>query len=121
MAYGAAILTLALWLPGYGTGATITYALIFGFTSGCLVSLPPSLVAQLSDIKQIGTRTGLVFFVASIAVLTGTPIGGQLIVAENGGYRSMQIFSGAVMLGGGALCFTALRVQVGGWKILRRV
>ena len=120
MAYTTSIITLALWVPGSGTGATIVFALIFGFTSGCMVSLPPSLVAQLSDIKQIGVRTGMMFFVVSIAVLIGTPIGGQLIIHDNGGYRSTQIFSAAVMLAGG-LCFTALRVQVGGWKVFKRV
>lgn len=39
------------------------------------MSLVPSVVAQISDIRQIGVRNGTVFFIVSIAALTGTPIG----------------------------------------------
>ena len=116
----SAVLSLALWLPGYGTAATIVFAVIFGFSSGCIVSLPPSLVAQLSDIRAIGVRTGAMFFVVAIATLIGTPIGGQLIIADNGGFKKVQIFSGVVMMAGTA-CFLALRVEIGGWKINRIV
>ena len=64
------IFTLALWIPGNGQGATIAYSVVFGFFSGAYLSLIGGLVAQISVPSEIGYRTGLVFLVSSIPVLT---------------------------------------------------
>lgn len=116
----SAVITLALWLPASGTGAVVTFALIFGFSSGSIVSLAPTLIAQISDVRQIGVRTGTMFSLVALAVLVGSPIGGQLVISDNGGYRKMQAFSGALMAGG-ALMYAALRVRVGGWSLTKKV
>ena len=107
------IIVLALWLPSSGSGATVVFALVFGFSSGAVVSILPALVATISPISQIGVRTGCNFSVVAVAVLIGSPIGGQLI--EKDGYESMQGFGGALM-GGGALVFATLWVRLGGLK-----
>jgi MFS family permease len=104
---------LALWLPSSGTGATVVFALLFGFSSGAVASILPALVATISPISQIGVRTGCNFSVVAVAVLIGSPIGGQLI--ENDGLRSMQGFSGALM-GAGCMVFAVLWVRLGGFK-----
>lgn len=52
------ILVLALWLPARGNVAYILFAAFYGFSSGAFVSLAPALIAQISDIRQIGVRTG---------------------------------------------------------------
>ena len=91
----------------------IAFTLIFGFSSGAVASILPSLVAQVSHISQIGVRTGCNFSVVAVAVLIGSPIGGQLI--QNDGYKSMQGFSGALMAGG-FVVFTILWVRLGGLK-----
>ncbi len=88
------ILVLALWLPARGNVPYILFAAFYGFTSGAFVSLAPALIAQISDIRQIGVRSGSMFMVISFAVLVGNPIGGALVVAEGGSYTHLQIFGG---------------------------
>ena len=116
----SAILVLALWLPSSGTGAVVTFALLFGFSSGGVVSLAPTLVASISDVRQIGVRTGVMFSLVAVAVLIGSPIGGQLIQQDNGGFRTMQGFAGAMMMGG-TVCYALLRWRVGGLSLRKKV
>lgn len=63
------ILVLALWLPARGNVPYILFAAAYGFSSGAFVSLAPALVAQISDIRHIGVRTGSMFAAISIAAL----------------------------------------------------
>ncbi|KAF6219295.1 hypothetical protein HO133_005120 [Letharia lupina] len=39
-------------------GPYILFAAFYGFSSGAFVALAPALIAQISDIRQIGVRTG---------------------------------------------------------------
>ena len=119
-AIGSSILVLALWLPSSGTGAIVTFTLLFGFVSGGVVSLAPTIVANISDVRQIGVRTGAMFSCVAVAVLIGSPIGGQLIVQDNGSYKTMQGFSGAMMMGG-TICYALLRWRVGGLSLSKKV
>ncbi|EXJ73353.1 uncharacterized protein A1O5_03113 [Cladophialophora psammophila CBS 110553] len=107
------LIILCLWVPSSGTAATVVFCAIFGFSSGATASILPSCVAQISHISQIGVRTGCLFSVVAVAVLIGSPIGGQLI--SNDGYRSMQGFSGALM-GGGFVVYALLWLKLGGLK-----
>lgn len=109
------ILVLALWLPARGNVPYILFAAFYGFSSGAFVSLAPALVAQISDIRQIGVRTGSMFAVISVAALVGNPIGGALVSNENGNYTHLQIFCGITMLGG-SVAFVAARWSLAGFK-----
>ncbi|OAL35773.1 hypothetical protein AYO20_04923 [Fonsecaea nubica] len=109
----SSLITLCLWVTSSGTAATVVFCLIFGFSSGAAASILPSCVAQISHISQIGVRTGCLFSVVAVAVLVGSPIGGQLIT--NDGYRSMQGFSGA-MLAAGSVVYGILWIKLGGLK-----
>ena len=109
----SAILVLALWIPATSNAPIIVFAALFGFTSGCYVSMVPALVAQISDIRQIGVRSGTTFFIVSIATLTGQPIAGTLITKNDGGYLYLQIFCGIIMLVGSSLFFAARTAQCG--------
>ncbi|KAL8799246.1 MAG: hypothetical protein Q9182_006048 [Xanthomendoza sp. 2 TL-2023] len=108
------ILVLGLWLPARGNIPYILFAAFYGFSSGAFVSLAPALVAQISDIRAIGVRTGSMFAVISVAALVGNPIGGALVSDEGGNYRNLQIFCGIMMLGG-SVAFVAARWSVAGW------
>ncbi len=112
-AFLSCIIVLALWLPSSGSAAAVMFAIVFGFSSGAVASILPAIVATISPISQIGVRTGCNFSVVAIAVLIGSPIGGQLI--QNDGYKSMQGFSGA-LLGAGSLVYTVLWIRLGGLK-----
>lgn len=113
----SAILTLALWIPGsHSAAAIIVYAMSFGFTSGAFISLIPALVAQLSDIRQIGIRTGTAFAVQSFGALTGSPIGGAIVSAQGGDYLGLQLFCGLSMAASVVVYIVARTLFVGGLK-----
>lgn len=89
------------------------YALLFGVSSGGFISLAPALIAQVSDIGQMGSRTGAVYAIQSFATLTGSPVAGALVSAMDGRYLGLQLFCGFAVL---ASCFALIAsriVQVG--------
>lgn len=114
--YLSAILVLALWLPSRGNAPAIVFSALYGFSSGAFVSLAPAVVAQISDLREIGVRNGTYFAIISFATLTGTPIGGALVPdVQHGSYIKLQIFSGVVTFAG-ATFFVLARGSVAGFK-----
>ncbi|KAI1123181.1 major facilitator superfamily domain-containing protein [Nemania abortiva] len=106
------IITLALWIPGSkSTAAIIVYGGIFGFSSGGIISLLPACMAQISDIREIGTRNGVNLFFAAVGALTGSPIGGAISGGKH--YLGLQLFTGITMLAGSLLYVIARTVLVG--------
>ena len=75
--------------------------------------MAPTLVAQISDIRQIGTRVGAAFALQSFGALTGSPIGGAIVSAQNGDYLGLQLFCGVAMIIGCVAVAVARYVQVG--------
>ena len=118
--YLSAILVLALWLPAKGNVPIILFAAFYGFSSGAFVSLAPACVAQISDIRQLGVRTGSLFAIISFAALTGNPIGGQLVKERNGSFTHLQIFCGIMMFGGASM-FIVSRTALVGLKMKTKV
>jgi MFS family permease len=114
------IIILALWLPAKSNAPIIVFAALFGFGSGAFVSLAPSVIAQISDVRQIGVRTGSFFAVISVAALISQPIGGALITQWNGSYTGLQIYAGILCVGG-ACSITLARIRVGGYKLTAKV
>jgi MFS family permease len=108
------IITLALWIPGSSnTAAIIVYSVLFGFTSGGFISLAPVCVAQLSDIREIGARTGVAFLVQSLGALTGSPIGGAIVQSQGGSFLGLQVYCGVAMLVATCMYTGARFMQVG--------
>ena len=118
--YLSACLVLALWIPARGNIPIILFAALYGFSSGAFVSLAPALVAQISDVRQIGMRTGTMFAVISVAALVGSPIGGALNSAEGGRYLNLQIFCGVLMVAGSTV-FIAARISLSGFHLYKKV
>lgn len=115
--YLSAILVLALWLPSRSNAPAIVFSAMYGFGSGAFVSLAPALIAQISDLREVGVRNGTCFSIISFAALTGTPIGGALVPdVLTGSYTRLQVFCGVVMLAGASL-FVVARIVVGGVKM----
>ncbi|KAJ3524305.1 hypothetical protein NM208_g12110 [Fusarium decemcellulare] len=104
---------LAVWIPVKDTAGILVFSIIFGFSSGGYISLAPTLIAQISDIRQIGTRVGTAFAIQSFGALTGSPIGGAIVSAQNGDYLGLQLFCGCAMIAGTVFIFAARYVQVG--------
>ena len=120
MAVITTILVLGMWIPASSNAAIILFAAFFGFTSGTIVSMAPALVAQISDVRQIGVRTGTIFTIVSIAVLVSNPIAGALIVADNGGFIKLQVFAGCMMAGGSVVLIMS-RIKLAGFNITAKV
>ncbi|OAA73361.1 Major facilitator superfamily domain, general substrate transporter [Cordyceps fumosorosea ARSEF 2679] len=97
--YLSGVWILALWITSSTQSALIAFAALFGFSSGAYISLVTPVVAQISPLPEIGFRTGIVFFVASIGGLTTNPVSGALI-DSSGGYTGMKIFAGVLCLVG---------------------
>ncbi|VTT69321.1 unnamed protein product [Fusarium fujikuroi] len=105
------ILMLALWLPGHSHESAIAFAALFGFSSGTYTAISPALIAHISDLEEIGTRSGTMYAFMSVAALTGSPIGGALISSADGSYWKLQVFAGC-MIGAGTACYIAARLYL---------
>lgn len=114
------ILVLAMWLPARGNVPYILFAAFFGFSSGAFVSLAPALIVQISDVRQIGVRTGSMFAAISVAALVGNPIGGALVSHEHGNYQNLIIFCGVMMFGGSCM-FVVARASLEGLNLKKKV
>jgi MFS family permease len=120
MAFFAAILSLALWLPATGDTPLIVFAILYGVASGAFVALIPAMIAQISDISEIGHRTGFAFAILSIPALVSNPIGGAILSADNGKFHDMQIYAG-IMLFVGSCLFVVTRFTLVGFKVWTKV
>ncbi|KAI1352061.1 monocarboxylate permease-like protein [Xylaria sp. FL0043] len=106
------IFTLALWVPGHTTGTTLAFGAVYGFTSGAFISLAPAVIAQISDLRQIGARSGVLLFVSSLGALTGSPVGGAIVTAEHGEYLGLKLFTGLTISLAAVFLVIARAVQV---------
>jgi MFS family permease len=70
------------------------FGVLYGVSSGAIVST----LAPLSspDMKNIGTRMGMAFAIASVGLLIGNPIAGALLKGRSN--VGLQVFSGAYLL-----------------------
>ena len=116
MCFFSGTIVLALWLPAAANAPIIIFAALYGLGSGAFVSLNPAMIAQISNIRQIGVRLGTEFAILSIAGLFSNPIGGALISHDHGGFRGMQIFCGVVLLAGSTVLVFA-RCSLVGFKL----
>ncbi|KAL2005132.1 hypothetical protein VTN00DRAFT_2982 [Thermoascus crustaceus] len=109
-------IVLALWLPARGNTPLVIFAILYGFGSGTFVTLLPAMIAQISDIEEIGLRVGLEYATISIAALVSNPIGGTLIGRDHGGFRDLQIYCGIMTLGASVM-FALARISLAGLRV----
>lgn len=83
------------------------------------MSLVPSLVAQISPIREIGVRSGTLFMFVAVAGLTGNPIGGALVGKDSGNFLFLQLFCGVTMVAGTLVYVVSRWIQCGfKWKVI---
>ncbi|KAI1321419.1 monocarboxylate permease-like protein [Xylariaceae sp. FL0255] len=113
------IVTLGLWIPSvHSTGLLVAYLAIYGFTSGGFISLSSAVIAQISDLREIGTRSGVALLVGALGALTGPPLGGAIVTAQHGSYFGLQLFTGLAILVGALFLLLSRALQVG-LKVIR--
>jgi predicted MFS family arabinose efflux permease len=109
----AGIISLALWLPASGNAAIITFAALYGVASGTTLSILAALVAQISDVRDLGLRTGTMYACSSVGVLVGSPIAGAIVASQDGGFSGLKAFCGATLLVGAVFTVASRHAQVG--------
>jgi MFS family permease len=101
------------WIAVHNLPGIISFAILYGFFSGGFVSLPPiALVSLTPDMRTLGTRMGQAFFVASLGLLIGSPVAGE-ILTKTGGYLGLQLFSGLTVFLTGILLIWTRYAKVG--------
>lgn len=87
------------------TAGLVVFAIVFGFSSGTIVSGASAAISICTDDpRNMGTYLGMGLGAASIAVLIGPPINGQLL-HHYSTYLPVTIFSGVMCLVGGFIAF----------------
>ncbi|EAW08219.1 MCT family MFS transporter [Aspergillus clavatus NRRL 1] len=117
-ATATAILAFA-WIGVHNVPGIICLAVLYGLCSGGFVSLPPVVMVTLTkDIRDLGTRLGMIFSMTSIGLLIGTPIGGA-ILSDTHQYLGVQLFTACCLVTSAAI-FAALRFSRTGFRLLVR-
>ena len=99
--------TVSSWLAVPTGGGIIAFAILYGFVSGGLVSIPPITVASLSkNREEYSTRMGIAFTVCSFGTLVGNPIAGALLVAVKDA-KGIRRFLGPWLFAGGTMLLAA--------------
>jgi len=91
------------------------FALVFGFTSGCNISLIPVSIGRLCRTQNYGRYYATCYTVVSVAVLIGIPIAGKVVESNNGDYWGLIVLTGVFYIGS-VVAFMAAKVSVVGWK-----
>lgn len=104
------------WIGVHNTPGIIVLAILYGLCSGGFVSLPPVVMATMTqDVRELGTRLGMVFAVTSVGLLIGTPIGGA-ILSDSGSYLGVQLFTACCLITA-SIFFATLRFMRTGIRV----
>lgn len=108
-----------IWISVHSGAGMVILTIFYGFLSGGFVSLPPVVMASLtSDMRNFGTRLGMVFAIMSVALLIGTPIGGA-ILGSTQRYLGVQLFTACCLMAS-AILLAILRFACSGFVLLRK-
>ncbi|KAH8645392.1 MFS general substrate transporter [Xylariales sp. PMI_506] len=106
------------WLPTHTIGPLMTIAILYGFFSGTMIALGPVATASLTpDMSRFGSRLGMSLIAISLGSLIGNPVSGAIVQAQGGSYDGARIWSGVIMIAGGA-CVAIARVLKTGPKLM---
>lgn len=98
----ASAIAMFTWIAATETPGFVVWACYWGILSGVLVTGPSSIVAHpvfCPDPGYMGTRLGMMWGIASLGALAGTPIAGALVNIETAEFIRAQTFSGGLMVG----------------------
>jgi len=100
------------WIGVKSMTSLFVLASLFGFVNGAAQGMVVAGLPSLTtDLNRLGTRSGMILAVLSIAVLTGPPVAGALIEADQGRYLYMQVWGACSMVLGASFVMAAYCVR----------
>lgn len=94
-------------------GGLIGFAIVYGFLSGAVVSLPSAVAATLTpDMQLVGTWMGMSFCFAAMGILIGNPIAGDIIQVPDDKFAGGFIFSGSLVMAAGLSFIAAKAIKI---------
>ncbi|KAJ2989064.1 hypothetical protein NUW58_g3656 [Xylaria curta] len=93
------------WTAAYSLPGMIIWSIVYGFTSGAIISLQSACAGKIAKREHQGTALGLVLGSVAVTALVGTPISGQILI--RGGYLRLGIWTGVTLLTGGVILAAA--------------
>ncbi|KAH9849494.1 MFS general substrate transporter [Lenzites betulinus] len=99
-AFLAGLLPLVFWTFARSLAAIMVFAAVYGFFSGAFNALVIPCIVQISDVREYGTRIGVLYSIVSFPALCGGPVAGAMLKAEGGSYIGMIMLAGATMIAG---------------------
>ncbi|KAF8549744.1 MFS general substrate transporter [Imleria badia] len=113
-AFLSGLACLVVWEMGRDPVSITVFAAVYGLFSGAFISVVTPCVAQISEVREMGTRIGVLYTLISVPSLLGGPIAGALVQRQHGGYSASIALAGSSMiLGSVFLCMSR-------WMIDRR-
>lgn len=101
------------WIAVQTAPGNVIFAVMYGFTSGGIVSLPAVVLASITeDLGFLGARLGTSNFFNAIGSLCGAPLAGA-ILRSTGKYLGIQIFAGLVLTASALSMFGARVARAG--------
>ncbi|OBT59359.1 hypothetical protein VE04_00488 [Pseudogymnoascus sp. 24MN13] len=111
------VMVLGVWLPaGTTMPGLIIFCLFFGFASGSNIGLTSVCIGKLCRTENLGRYFATCYTIVSIGCLTGIPIAGEIVKANNGEYWGLMTFTG-VCYAGGLAAFIVVRIIKVGWDV----
>lgn len=81
-----------------------TYAVVFGLSMSCFVSLRPIMVVELVGLDRLTNAFGLILLFQGVAACVGSPMAGEFFNAT-GSYTASFYLSGSLILASAVLCY----------------
>ncbi|KAK7203972.1 major facilitator superfamily domain-containing protein [Myxozyma melibiosi] len=100
-------LAAAFWIPITTHPQIIAFAAVYGFVSGAALTVWQAVIGEISPMREMGARLGMVNAFTAFATLVGSPIAGAIQSSNHGKYWGMAIFTSANMIGGACLAMAA--------------
>ncbi|KAL4895522.1 MFS general substrate transporter [Aspergillus ambiguus] len=94
---------LFAWIPIHSIAGFAAFCVLYGLFSGVMITVLPmlSIHPAISPTPAVaGTRMGMLWFFGSLGILIGAPIASALKSGTGGTFLRLQIFSGAMSMGG---------------------
>lgn len=104
-----------VWISIHTVSGFVAFCAIYGFFSGALIPLPPSVFPKVvTDPRVLGTRFGMAQGISGIANAVGPPIAGALLKVHS---RSGQNWLAAQLFAGFVMVFACIQL-LGLWTLL---